>query len=200
LNDAVLESKNTGFTGESYVNFSANSGSSVEIPVYVDNAGTVEVTITYANGSGTTRQLSISVNGTVQVASLNFAATTDWTTWGTTTVTLSLTQGVNTITFATINTTDGPNLDKITLVPDPTKIQQNSSLAFNYSYNPGARILHIQSPDKENLRVNIYSINGKEVLSALYKSEISLQTLPDGMYFLKISQKGKMLSGLIYLW
>lgn len=46
LNDAFLENKNTGFTGESYANFSANSGSSVEIPVYVDNAGTVAVTIT----------------------------------------------------------------------------------------------------------------------------------------------------------
>jgi uncharacterized repeat protein (TIGR02543 family) len=200
LNDAVLESKNTGFTGESYVNFSANSGSSVEIPVYVDNAGTVEVTITYANGSGTTRQLNVSVNGTVQVVSLDFEATADWTTWGTTTVTLSLGQGVNTITFATVNTADGPNIDKITLTPDPTQIRQSQLFAFNYSYNPSSRTLHIQSSDTENLRVGIYTINGKEILSTIDKSEISLHALPDGVYFLKVSQKGKTRSGLIYLW
>ena len=163
LNDAFLENKNTGFTDESYANFSANSGSSVEIPVYVDNAGTVKVTITYANGSGTTRQLSISVNGTVQVVSLDFEATTDWTTWGTTTVTLSLNQGVNTITLATVHTADGPNIDKITLTPDPAQIRQCSSFAFNYTYNRSPRILHIQSSNTENLRVGIYTIHGKEI-------------------------------------
>lgn len=48
----------------------------------------------------------------------------DWTTWGTTTVNLSLNQGVNTITFATVNTADGPN-DKIILTPDPAHIRQS---------------------------------------------------------------------------
>ncbi len=154
----------------------------------------------YTNGSGTTRQLSISVNGTVQVVSLDFEATMDWTTWGTTTVNLSLNQGVNTITLATVHTADGPNIDKITLTPDPAQIRQCSSFAFNYTYNRSPRILHIQSSNTENLRVGIYTIHEKEILSTIDKREISLRALPEGVYFLKVSQKGKTQSGLIYLW
>lgn len=74
----------------------------LQIPLYVDQAGTVKLIVTYANGSGAARSLSFSINGSI-VASSAFEAKTDWTTWQTKAIDIPVVAGFNVLTLATIN-------------------------------------------------------------------------------------------------
>ncbi len=199
LKDAVLETKNAGFSGDAYVNISAVAGSYIEIPVYVDEAGQKSVAITFANGSGAARQFSISVNGTQQIASLDFEATTDWTTWKAKQIKLTLPQGASTVTLATINGQDGPNIDKIELFLDAvsTGAANRHGRTTLSSYNPVQKVLYIHADGTNNLNVHIFSLNGKTVLSRKfnqgYKSgqvKMPLTELKNGIYLVKIEVDG----------
>ncbi len=198
LKDALKETKNAGFTGEAYVNISAVTGSCIEIPVFADEAGQKVVFITFANGSGTARQFSISVNGTQQIPAVNFEPTANWTTWEAKQVSLTLPQGASTITLATIDGQDGPNIDKVTIDHGTTSLMHSTvngnSLSF---YNPAKKTLFILENASKELKVNIYSLNGKTVHSKRYKTgakycriEVSLTKLRNGIYIVKIEKSG----------
>ncbi len=199
LTEAVVETKNIGFTGEAYINFNATA-SSVEIPVFADAAGEKTVVITFANGSGTARALSVSVNGTQQTASLDFEATTDWTTWQPKQVKLTLPQGASVITLATINGQDGPNIDKIAF--DQTTgttthgVKRTESVL---SYNQLNKTISIQNMKTKNLKVNIFSLNGKKVFSREISAssrigtmEIPLSGFNSGIYLIRLEYEGSV--------
>lgn len=205
LSDAVQESKNAGFTGEGYANFNNVPGAAVAIPVYGSQAGTIPVTIVYANGSGITRQLSISVNGVVQTASLDFEATANWTTWGTKEINLPLRQGANTITFATVNSNDGPNIDRITLGQGPTAIAPGGiSRTPTHRYDATGKTLRIRGSGVGRWNLRIYTMAGALVISkhldfsaTSQNLEISLSALQPGAYLLQYDGVGIVGNGLL---
>ncbi|NLG18688.1 MAG: pseudouridine synthase [Fibrobacter sp.] len=192
LQEAVLEAKNAGFTGESYVNFNA-AASSVQIPVYADVAGQRTLKVTFANGSGASRELSFSVNGTQQIASVQFEATADWTTWESKQISLSLPQGASIITLATVNSQDGPNIDKVTLDQGTYALSHETERGKSTSfYNAAKRALFIQAAGVKNLKVSIYSLSGKRAFSERFSSvsgigrlEIPVKGIRNGMYILR---------------
>ncbi|NLP03104.1 MAG: pectate lyase [Fibrobacter sp.] len=207
LNEAVFETKNAGFTGDAYVNFNPAEGASVRIPVYTDAAGQRVCTVTFSNGSGSARALSASVNGTQQIASVQFEATADWTAWQSKQVILSLPQGASTITLATINGQDGPNIDKLTL-------DQGTSAADNLTidvkpvsfYISSQKTLCLQADPSKKLSVSIFSLSGKKVFSKSFsgisgaeKLELPLNGLRSGKYLLRLEQSGTAKSGHINL-
>ncbi len=197
LKEAVTETKNTGFTGESYVNFNA-AAASVEIPVCADEAGTKAILITFSNGSGTARALSISVNNTPQIASVTFDATADWTTWESKQVVLSLPQGASTIILATINSQDGPNIDKISFdQATVTQAHQAKNAESVLSFNPAKRALFILNAELKNLKVNIFTLNGKKVFCTRVTTdigtgrlEIPLTDVNSGVYLIRLECDG----------
>jgi|GEM_PF-3732438 len=121
----------------------------------VDQAGKVKLIVTYANGSGATRSLSLSINGLNPVAS-TFDATTDWTTWQTKEFDISVVAGFNVLSLSTINGQDGPNIDKVTLALGATRVVCDTRPPqFSYLYNSRNRSLQMSWNHLEQLTVKI---------------------------------------------
>ncbi|MEU0570720.1 carbohydrate-binding protein, partial [Nonomuraea sp. NPDC005983] len=110
----AVESNHTGFTGTGFVNYDNVTGSYVEFTVTAAAAGNATLTFRYANGTTANRPMDITVNGAVASSGLAFDPTTTWDTWATTSITVPLNAGSNTIRATATTAGGGPNLDRIT--------------------------------------------------------------------------------------
>ncbi|WP_435137123.1 carbohydrate-binding protein [Actinacidiphila sp. bgisy144] len=115
---ASVQSDHTGYTGSGFVGgfTDGNKGSAAAtFTVTASAAGSTPVTLRYANGTGSTRTLSVYVNGTKALAT-SLAATADWDTWATRTENLTLAAGANSIAYRFDSSDNGNvNLDNITV-------------------------------------------------------------------------------------
>lgn len=182
IENAVNESSNAGFAGAGYVNFGTGT-SSVKVPVYADGAGEYKLTLTYANGSKSTRSLSIKgeAGESQEVA---FEATESWTTYVTKEVSITLPQGASTITFATIGGNDGPNLDQLELTAvKVTQPEPPDSTTAIGGLASGLADPHLEySPAT---RVQVFSATGKLVRESVGRAT-SMAGLPRGIYILRV--------------
>src|SRR6266545_3485514 len=103
----VHEAENAG-TG--FVNYDNVVGSWVEWAISGAPAGPATLSIRYANGTTTSRPMRVTVNGT-DVAIPDFGSTGTWDTWATTTVPVTLADGVNVIRATATTSNGGPNVD-----------------------------------------------------------------------------------------
>jgi hypothetical protein len=110
----VVESNHTGYTGSGFVNYDNVVGSSVTFTVNVGAAGSAALAFRYSNGTTVSRPMTIAVDGST-VATPQFASTSVWTTWNTTTVNTNLTAGSHTIKATATTANGGPNLDSLTV-------------------------------------------------------------------------------------
>lgn len=110
---AATETKNSGYTGSSYVNYNNVLGGYIEWTVDITQAGAQTLTFTYANGTSSNRTLDIYVNGSVQSTNLELAGTGSWSTWKTQSATVMVNSGTNVIRATSTSTDGGPNVDKI---------------------------------------------------------------------------------------
>jgi alpha-galactosidase len=111
----VVESNHLGFTGTGFVNTDNVVGSGVTWTVNAATAGPATVSIRFSNGTTTNRPMDVAVNGTVTVPGQAFNSTTNWDTWATVTLNLTLDAGANTIRVTATTASGGPNLDRLTL-------------------------------------------------------------------------------------
>jgi len=111
ISQGVAESNHTGFSGTGFVNYDNVAGSYVQWTVNAASAGSVTLTLRYANGTTANRPMSIMVNGTVVSPNLAFNPTANWDTWASQTVTVTLAAGTNTIRATATGATGGPNAD-----------------------------------------------------------------------------------------
>ena len=182
IENGINESSNAGFAGAGYVNFNAGT-SSVQVPVYADAEGEYKLTLTYANGSKSTRSLSIKgeAGESQEVA---FEATESWTTYVTKEVSITLPQGASTITFATVGGNDGPNLDQLELtavkVTQPEPPDSTTAIGGLASGLMDPRLEY--SPAT---RVQVFSATGKLVRESVGRAT-SMAGLPRGIYILKV--------------
>jgi lysophospholipase L1-like esterase len=113
--DGVLnEATNAGFNGTGYLNLNNAAGSAATWVINSSTSQTVSLSIRYANASAASRNMSLRVNGTSQVATINFPSTAAWTTWTGATVQVSLAAGRNTIQLTSLIAEGAPNLDELT--------------------------------------------------------------------------------------
>ncbi|MFK4083518.1 glycoside hydrolase family 75 protein [Kribbella sp. NPDC020789] len=110
----VVESNHAGFTGTGFVNYDNVTGSSVTFAVNVGTSGNASLVFRFANGTTTSRPMTIAVDGTT-VATPQFAGTGAWTTWNTSTVSTNLSAGSHTIKATATTANGGPNLDSLTV-------------------------------------------------------------------------------------
>lgn len=207
LTEAVTETKNTGYSGDAYVNYSTAAGASITLTVYADRAGEHSLSIVFANGSDAPRSLSVSVNGTAQITSTEFETTGNWTTWKSKAVDVTLPQGVSTVTLATLNGLDGPNVDKITLEPTMSVRQQRvTDGKFTSFYNSARKTLQIRVSRSEKVNVSIFTLGGKQVLLKNYNLQqqrgsfkIPLNGLGGGMYLFKTEADNRVITGYLHL-
>ena len=110
----VVESNWAGFTGTGFVNGDNVVGSGVQFSVNATTAGPTAVAVRFANGTITDRPMNVSLNGAAGF-SQSFPGTGAWTNWSTSTFTLTLNAGTNTIRLTSTTANGGPNLDRLTV-------------------------------------------------------------------------------------
>ena len=123
--EGVTETTHAGFSGESYVNLDNSKSSYLKIAVWNSEAGKRNLNVTYANGGKNARPISVSVNDTVQVESLDLDVTGEWTDWKSKEFSLTLPAGKSIVTFKSLTDEGAPNIDKVEFVK--TEENKNSS-------------------------------------------------------------------------
>lgn len=125
---AVIASNHAGFSGDGMIASIISEGRGVtDIIVSSDATETKVINVRYAHGAGTlTGTLGVLVDGTRQTTAA-FAPTGSWSGWATTSVTVDLIAGDNTIDFLYQSGDSGwVNLDYV-WVSNPTALEAKSS-------------------------------------------------------------------------
>jgi hypothetical protein len=123
-----VASNKAGFTGTGFMDFGGNSSWIEWNNVNAAGAGDYTLTLRYANGGSAARPAVVAVNGR-SAGSAQFSATGSWTTWKTTSLTVSLKRGLNTIRLTANTSAGGPNVDHVELTvkdlcpSDPNKTE-----------------------------------------------------------------------------
>jgi len=111
----VIDTNHTGFSGSGFCNGDNAVGAAAQFTVTAAAAGSATVAIRYANGAAADRPADVLVNGALAHSATGFDPTGAWTTWGTTTLTVSVNAGPNTIRLSP-TTADGlANIDYLDL-------------------------------------------------------------------------------------
>lgn len=115
---AVVGADHTGYTGTGFVGgyTDANKGNaSTTFSVSAATAGSYTLGLRYADGTGSPRTLSLAVDGGA-AQQISLPATTNWDSWSTQTVTISLTAGSHAVAYKFGSSDTGnANLDSLTL-------------------------------------------------------------------------------------
>ncbi|WUO26704.1 glycosyl hydrolase family 8 [Streptomyces sp. NBC_00287] len=120
LSQAAVASNHAGYTGSGFVDYTNVTGSYVEFTVDAATSGRTALTFRYANGTAAARPMDIVVNGTVVAPGVSFTPTTNWATWATRTVDVTLNAGSNKVRATATSASGGPNLDRLTLATPST--------------------------------------------------------------------------------
>lgn len=122
---AVVQTDHTGYTGSGFVGgyTDANKGiASTKFTVSASTAGSYTSALRFANGTGSSKTLSLYVNNT-KLRQTTLGATANWDSWGTVSDSVTLTAGANTLTYK-FDTTDSGNVNidniALTSVTTPT--------------------------------------------------------------------------------
>jgi hypothetical protein len=116
-----------GFLGSGYIDYAHSSGDYVEFTVGAGAAGSYALDFRYANGSAADRPLELSVDGQVLTGRVPFAPTGSWTTWGTSSRSVTLAAGTHKVRLTSAGS-NGPNLDLLKVVPASTPPEQPVTL------------------------------------------------------------------------
>lgn len=115
---ATTATDHTGYTGSGFVGgyTDGNKGSaSTAFGVTVTTAGSKDLVLRFANGTGSARTLSLYVDG-AKVRQISLPATANWDTWATATETVTLAAGNRTIAYRFDSADSGNvNLDSLTV-------------------------------------------------------------------------------------
>jgi pectate disaccharide-lyase len=109
--DGSRQNSYAGASNGYYINISNSLGKGINWRVNAAG-GTCTLVWRYANaGSTSATTAKVLVNGVTAVASVPFPKSTSWTTWITTTATVTLASGINTIRLETISGNEFANID-----------------------------------------------------------------------------------------
>ncbi len=110
--DGTIDNNHTGFSGTGFCNTNNAVGATSSVTVTATDAGDATLTFRYANGTTSSRPMTVTVNGTV-VGTLDFPVTASWTTWTDASLTAPLVSGSNTVVLTATTAGGGPNLDYV---------------------------------------------------------------------------------------
>jgi len=130
ITNGILETINTGYIGDGYVNYNNEVGSYVEWNVNIPMSGTYKLVFRYSNGTTVNRPMSIIINGNTVQNSMDFIPTTDWTTWNDSSIVVNLNEGSNTIRATSITTNGGPNVDYIEISKTNESVTPNTTSSY----------------------------------------------------------------------
>ncbi|MET8454154.1 carbohydrate-binding protein [Streptomyces sp. NPDC005209] len=110
---STVDTDHLGYTGTGFVNTANAAGAYVEWTVNSASARSASVNLRYANGASTGRPMDVSVNGRVVSANRAFDATGSWDTWASSTLTVPLVAGPNTVRVTAATANGAPNIDSL---------------------------------------------------------------------------------------
>jgi polygalacturonase len=117
ISQGAVASNHTGYSGSGFVDYVNVAGGYIEWAVTAATAGPATLAIRYANGTTVNRPMDISVNGAVVSANRAFNGTGNWDTWATSTLSVPLSAGANTIRATATTANGGPNVDYLEVTP-----------------------------------------------------------------------------------
>lgn len=169
--DGIVESTNSGYTGDGYLNFTNKTGAFASFEICTDSASTYVLAFRYANGGSGDRNVSLLVNGVEQIAVFEIKPTESWTDWRTVNASLALHKGKNAIKLNSLRGDGGPNLDCITFYDNnlsqcttPVYASDKEIIKMDgMIYKDGVVSFYIEDCGKVNLR--LYTISGRVVKS-----------------------------------
>ncbi|MEV4531478.1 right-handed parallel beta-helix repeat-containing protein [Streptosporangium sp. NPDC049304] len=106
----TVDSNWTGYSGSGFCNGDNAVGGYAQFTVNASAAGVATLGIRFANGTTTARPAGLVVNGST-VATPSFGGTGAWTAWTTTTLTVPVNAGGNTIRLTPTTSAGLPNID-----------------------------------------------------------------------------------------
>lgn len=112
----AIETQYGGFNGFGYVNTNNAAGQWVSFSVNVPHSGNYFIDVRYANGVATSRNASVSVDGTNLISSVDFPSTGAWSNWATKGFTLPLSAGYRDIRIHMAGSLGAPNVDQYTVI------------------------------------------------------------------------------------
>jgi hypothetical protein len=185
--DGTIDNNNAGFTGDGFVNTTNAIGSFASWVLNSPSAQITTVSFRYANGSTTSRDGQVIVNGKV-VGSLLLPPTDSWTTWKVISLNLNLLKGYNNLTVKSTTIVGLANLDNLSFssgVTDAncvvTGVENFDNNEITIYPNPATNIIYWQSEQVWTLM----SMQG--VVLETGKSEpLDLSDYVSGSYFFKI--------------
>ncbi|MFN6945782.1 MAG: right-handed parallel beta-helix repeat-containing protein [Cytophagaceae bacterium] len=113
--EGVVETQHEGFYGEGFLNGDNKIGNTILYSIYAESATTTTIAFRHANGAGDNRNMELRINGTTQIASVDFHPTGAWSSWESVFVTIELNQGSNTLELVSLTNGGGPNFDLVAL-------------------------------------------------------------------------------------
>jgi pectate lyase len=106
----TIDSNHTGFSGSGFCNGTNATSGYAQFTVNAAAAGTATIAVRYANGTTSARPANLVVNGTT-AQTPSFAGTGAWTSWVTTTVSVPVNAGGNTVRLTPTTAAGLPNID-----------------------------------------------------------------------------------------
>lgn len=213
--DGIFEDINKGFIERGYINLTNKKGSAATISLCSDISSDFSLILRYANGSTTDRKLSVSVNNTIQIDSITFPPGSSWTDWKDITARVRLLKGNNLITFTSLSSDGGPNLDLVAFFDEllhdcstQSKKTRNKQVKnANLMYSGG--LISFCMPEETTIRYQLYNLCGRTVLPAVSRkvnAGINYLTLNSacagrGIYLFVLEEKstGKRYEKLIHI-
>ena len=208
LSQAVVDNIHAGYTGTGFVDYTNVAGSYVEWTVNVATAGSYQLTFRYANGSTVNRPCTIRANGTVVNSGLAFNPSGAWTTYQySSTVTVTLNAGQNTVRATANVAAGGPNMDHLKVTGSGTTQMGSPAAGAAYTIleplsapaggiqvypNPTSGQIRITGAGTENAAVRIYDQQGRLMLSGRLDggNGLDVSNLSRGVYVLEVEVKG----------
>jgi hypothetical protein len=115
----TIDSNWAGFSGSGFCNGTNAANAYAQFTVNASAAGTATLDVRFANGTTGARPASLIVNGST-VQSVPFDGTAAWDAWTTTTLTVTVNAGSNTIRLNPTGASGLPNLDYLDLTTGTT--------------------------------------------------------------------------------
>jgi pectate lyase len=114
--DGTIDSDHAGFSGSGFCNSRNATGAFAQFTVSGGAGGSASVGVRFANGTTSSRGVSVAVNGST-VQSVSFEGTGAWTNWVTKPLTVQANSGNNTIRFTATGSGGLPNIDFLQVTP-----------------------------------------------------------------------------------
>ncbi|KAB8193035.1 carbohydrate-binding protein [Nonomuraea phyllanthi] len=120
----TIDSDHSGYSGSGFCNGTNATGAYAQFTVNAGADGTATIGVRFANGTSSSRPADLIVNGSTS-QQVPYAGTGSWTNWTTTTLTVQVRSGSNTIRFNPTTSNGLPNIDYIDVetggtTPPPT--------------------------------------------------------------------------------